>query len=97
MQGWIGRDLAHIAGCGYNVSIMDMRYRLPELMKERKWTAYRVAKETGWRISTSTVSRIAKRKGKVGGFDPNVVEALMDAFQCGDDLNLLLERDKKRH
>lgn len=75
---------------------MDMRYRLPELMKARDWTAYRVAKQTGWRISTSTVSRIAKRKGKVGGFDPNVVEALMDAFECGDDLNLLLERDKPK-
>jgi transcriptional regulator with XRE-family HTH domain len=71
---------------------MDMRYRLPELMKDRHWTAYRVAKETGWRISTSTVSRIAKRKGKVGGFNPDVMEALMDAFQLGT-LDELLERD----
>jgi transcriptional regulator with XRE-family HTH domain len=71
---------------------MDMRYRLPELMKARDWTAYRVAKETGWRISTSTVSRIAKRKGKVGGIDPDVVEALMSAFQL-DTLDDLFERD----
>lgn len=74
---------------------MDMRYRLPELMKSRDWTAYRVAKETGWRISTSTVSRIAKRKGKVGGFDPDVMEALMDAFALGDDVNQLIMRDKR--
>lgn len=75
---------------------MDMRYRLPELMKARGWTAYRVAKQTGNRISISTVHRIHAKKGKVGAFDPNVVEALMDAFGLGDDLNLLLERDKKR-
>lgn len=74
---------------------MDMRYRMPELMKARGWTAYRVAMQTGKRISISTVSRIAAAKGKVGAFDPRVVEALMDAFELGDDLNKLLERDRK--
>lgn len=73
---------------------MDMRYRLPELMKERGWTAYRVAKETGWVIETSTVHRIAKNRGKVGLFDPTVTEALMDAF--GLDFNGLLERSKTK-
>jgi DNA-binding Xre family transcriptional regulator len=74
---------------------MLMRYRLPELMAERGWTAYRVAKETGDRISISTVSRIAARKGKVGALRSNVIDALMDAFKL-DDFNELMERDKPR-
>lgn len=74
---------------------MDMRYRLPELMTARGWTSYRVAKQTGDRISISTVHRIQARKGRVGMFDPNVVEALMDAFEL-DSLDQLLERDKPK-
>ena len=71
---------------------MDMRYRLPELMDEAGFTAYRVAqraKQAGRPISTSTISRIVKRKGRVGGIDPVVAEALLAAFGLDKNFNAI--------
>lgn len=70
-----------------------MRYRLPELMDEAGLTSYRVAKlakEKGREIQTSTITRIVKRRGKVGGFDPAVVEALLAVFDFGRNFNQLI-------
>ena len=73
---------------------MDMRLRLPELMKANELTAYQVSRRSGGRISMSTAYRLHRLKGRVATFDADVLEALCDVFQV--DPGELFERDTKR-
>jgi len=73
---------------------MEMRLRLPELLKEHNITAYALAKRSQGRISLSTIYRLSRNKGVVESFDAETLEALCDVLQVkpGD----LLEREQKR-
>lgn len=72
---------------------MQMRYRLPELIEKKGWTAYRLHIESGKRITLSVAYRLVKKRGKVAQFDGDVVEALCDTL--GVSIGELLERDTK--
>lgn len=72
---------------------MDVRLRLPELMKQRDLTAYAVSRRSGGRISMSTAYRLARLKGRVHNFNADMLEALCDVF--GVEPGDLLERDRK--
>lgn len=78
-----------------NVTVQPMelltamiRWRIPDLLKERGWTAYRLAQETG--LTVPAAYRLA-RGGPVKRIDADTLERLCEAFQCqpGD----LLERE----
>jgi DNA-binding Xre family transcriptional regulator len=59
---------------------MWMRLRLPELLSERRTTAYAVAKASDKRISMSTLYRLTKSAGRVAAFDASLCEALCDVL-----------------
>lgn len=44
------------------VNILDARERIQQLMEERNWTIYRLAKESG--LSQTTISNIFKRNNE---------------------------------
>ena len=44
------------------VNILDARERIQQLMQERNWTIYRLAKESG--LSQTTISNIIKRNNE---------------------------------
>jgi DNA-binding Xre family transcriptional regulator len=69
---------------------MEMRLRLPELLKERDMTPYGLAKESGGRISLSTAYRLTRNKGKVRYLDTELLETLCDVFEV--EPGELLER-----
>ena len=73
---------------------MDMRLRLPELLKEHDITAYEIAKRSGGRISPSTLYRLNRKRGAVELFSADLLEALCDVL--GVEPGELLERDRKR-
>jgi DNA-binding Xre family transcriptional regulator len=70
----------------------SMRVRLPELLGEM--TPYRLAMESGERISLSTAYRLVRMKGRVANFDADMLAALCDVLQI--EPSDLLERDGKR-
>lgn len=74
--------------------LMEMRYRLPELMEGKGWTAYELAKRSNGRISMRTIYRIVKQEGRVTQFDGALVEALCDTLGVG--IAELLEREKPK-
>ena len=59
-----------------------MRLRVPELLAERKMTAYAMHKASGGRISLSMAYRLAK--GTFGLISADVLEALCDVFEIDD-------------
>jgi hypothetical protein len=71
-----------------------MRYRLPELIEKRGWTAYELATRSEGRIKLTTAYRLMKKKGRVSQFDGALVEALCDTMGVG--IASLLERDKPK-
>lgn len=73
---------------------MQMRYRLPELIDKKGWTAYELAKRSGGAIKLTTVYRLVRQQGRVKQFDGALVEALCDTL--GVSLGELLERDKSK-
>jgi DNA-binding Xre family transcriptional regulator len=75
---------------------MEMRLRLPELLKARKppMTPYALAKASGGRISLSTIYRLTRQRGQVATFDAELLEALCDVLDC--EPGELLEREPKR-
>jgi DNA-binding Xre family transcriptional regulator len=77
---------------------MDMRLRLPELLDERKTTAYQVAKDSGGRILPATLYRIAREEGRVKLFSADLCEALCDVLkvQPGELFELETEKPKRR-
>ncbi len=68
-----------------------MRYRLPELLKERDWTAYKLSQVSKGRISLSTAYRLVRQKGKVKQFDGALMDALCEALEI--EVGVLLERE----
>lgn len=56
---------------------MPIRWRLQELLDQREWTAYRLAKEAG--LTPSAVYKLLK-KGDVRHVDVATLEALAKAF-----------------
>lgn len=73
---------------------MDVRLRIPELLKERDLSPYAVAKQSDGRISMSTAYRLVKLEGRVQTFDAGMLEALCDIFEI--EPGELLEREGKR-
>jgi DNA-binding Xre family transcriptional regulator len=69
---------------------MGIRLRLEELLKERRMSAYALAKAGGGRLSHSTLYRIIRMEGRLATFDAELLDALCDAL--GVDLGELLER-----
>lgn len=74
--------------------IMEMRLRLPELLKDAELTPYAAAKASGGRLDVSTLYRLVRKDGRVKYFAADMMEALCDVLNVspGD----LLERDHKR-
>jgi DNA-binding Xre family transcriptional regulator len=72
---------------------MNVRIRLPELMKQRGLTAYAVSRRSGGRISMSTAYRLARLNGRLHNFNAGMLEALCDVL--GVEPGDLLEREKK--
>ncbi len=70
---------------------MDVRLRLPELLDEKGVTPYRVAQDSGGRISTSVLYRIIKRGGRVELLSASLLEALCDVLNV--EPGELLERE----
>lgn len=72
---------------------MQMRLRLPELLAEHKppLTPYGVAKASKGRISLTTIYRLNRNRGRVAGFDGELLEALCDVL--GVSPAALLERE----
>jgi len=73
---------------------MYMRIRLPELLEEHQLTAYEISKQSGGRISPSTLYRLNRKRGIVELFSADLLEALCDVLHV--EPGELLERDKKR-
>jgi len=75
--------------------MLDMRLRLPELMKARQMrTAYALAKASDFAISITTAARLVDEENPPARVDLRTLEVLCDVFDVGP--GELLERDKKR-
>lgn len=72
---------------------MNVRIRVPELLKKRKLTAYGLAQASGGRISMSAAYRLTRAKGRVQFFDADLLEALCDVLHV--EPGELLEREHK--
>lgn len=59
---------------------MALRLRLPELLDERGWTAYRLSVESGGRIGLSAAYRFCRLRGRLRMFDAEILEALCDTL-----------------
>jgi DNA-binding Xre family transcriptional regulator len=73
--------------------VTPMRLRVPELLRARGFTAYRLAVDSGGRISLS----MAYRLGRTGAFrclSPEQLDALCEVLQVEPDE--LFERGRKR-
>lgn len=62
---------------------VTLRLRVPELLEERGWTAYRLAKESGGRISLPTAHRLVRYGGRLLQFRASILEALCDTLGVG--------------
>ena len=70
-----------------------MRLRLPELLNEHEVTAYTLAQRSRGRISSSTLYRLVRSRGRVRYLDGDLLDALCEVLDLtpGD----LLERESK--
>ncbi len=76
--------------------LSSMRVRLPELLGDM--TPYRLAKDSGGRISLSTAYRLVRMKGRLANFDSDMLAALCDVLkvQPGELLEFVSDRKGKR-
>lgn len=75
--------------------MLDMRLRIPELMREKKIpTAYALQKRSGGRLSMTNATHLVEKQGNTSRVDMKTLEVLCDIFGVGP--GELLERDKKR-
>lgn len=75
--------------------MLDMRFRLPELMAARRIkSAYQLEKIADRRLSISTCNRLVAAGHDLKRIDTRTLQALCDIFDV--DSCKLLERDKKR-
>lgn len=58
-----------------------MRMRLPELLEERKMTAYELSKRSEGRITLSTIYRLVRQQGRVRYIDAEVAQAICDVLE----------------
>lgn len=70
---------------------MDMRLRIPELLEAKGVSPYRLSRESGGRISMSTVYRLKRERGKLDTYRGAILEALCDVL--GVTPGELFERD----
>lgn len=73
---------------------MEMRLRIPELLAEKETNAYRVARDSGGRISMSTIYRLKKARGRLDMFSNDVCQALCDVLKVTP--GELFESDKSK-
>ena len=74
---------------------MPIRLRLPELLEERRLTAYALSVATGGKISMSTVYRWTRARGRIQTIDTDLLEALCDALDAGPAEVLELEGKRR--
>jgi DNA-binding Xre family transcriptional regulator len=73
---------------------MEMRIRIPELLDAKGVSPYRLARESGGRISMSTAYRLKRENGQLATYKAAMMDALCDVL--GVKPSELLEREKKR-
>src|SRR5512143_4125875 len=61
-----------------------MRLRLPELLREHRYTAYRLARESGGRISLSTIYRLKRSGGRLQSYSAQLCEAIVAVLGLTD-------------
>jgi hypothetical protein len=71
-----------------------VRLRLPELLREYKYTAYRLARESGGRISLSTIYRLKRSDGRLEYYGAALCEAIVSVLGI-KDVNQLFEFDAR--
>jgi hypothetical protein len=59
----------------------SVRLRVPELFREYKTTAYRVAKASHGRIDERTLFRITKKRGRLDFIATDLLDALCDVLE----------------
>lgn len=75
--------------------MLDMRFRLPELMAERGIrSAYHLEQVAARRLSLSTCNRLVDAGHELKRIDVRTLQALCDVFDV--DTNAILERDKAK-
>lgn len=71
-----------------------MRLTVPELLKERRWTAYRLAKQSDGHISLSEAYRL--KDGEWKCLSERVLEGLCIAFDIDDPGPLFTRKPAKK-
>ncbi len=71
-----------------------VRWRVGELLKERKWSAYRLVRESG--LTPPVVYRIARAKGQVKRVEGRTLDALCLALGVGPGELLEYVPDKRK-
>ena len=73
-----------------------LRYRIADILAERGWTAYRLAKETG--INLTTAYRLAREGARVDRIEGKTLEDLCRALkvQPGDLLEYVPDARSRR-
>lgn len=73
-----------------------VRWRVAQLLKDREWTAYRLAQEAG--LTVPAAYRLAKRNVPVMRIDADTLERLCIAFGVtpGDLLEIAPDRKVRR-
>lgn len=73
-----------------------MRWRINRLLKERGWTAYRLAQETG--LTVPAVYRLSKQNAQMGRVEGSTLDRLCEALgvQPGELLEWVSEKKGKR-
>jgi hypothetical protein len=74
---------------------MWMRLRLPELLDERKTTAYAIAQKSDGRIDESTLYGLARKRGNVRYLDSELLESLFNVLYL-TKLDELLEMGREK-
>jgi DNA-binding Xre family transcriptional regulator len=59
---------------------MDMRLRIPELLEAKGVSPYRLSRESGGRISMSTVYRLKRERGHLDTYRRVMLDALCDVL-----------------
>lgn len=71
-----------------------MRLNLSKLLKERGWTRYRLAKESG--ISLPTIYRLARVDGKFARLESGTIDALCEALGVSPGELIVHTSNKRR-
>lgn len=81
----------------FGVSSRPVRLRIPELLRQKGVTPYRLSKLSGGRISLSTAYRLARLRGRLHSFDSRLCEVLCEILKVTPgDLFELEPRRRRR-